>query len=83
MKSRGISHTNRALVHKTAVQRVRILIIGFVVQILAILNEIIVEIKLKLKLGKELECTDCRNARISREIDEMNMHFSGEFIETE
>ena len=41
------------------------------------------EMKLKLKLGKELECTDCRNARISREIDEMNMHFSGEFIETE
>ena len=41
------------------------------------------EMKLKLKLGKELECTDCRNARISREIDEMNMHFSDEFIETE
>ena len=41
------------------------------------------EMKLKLKLGKELECTDCRNARISREIDEMNMHFSGEFIETQ
>ena len=41
------------------------------------------EMKLKLKLGKELECTDCRNARISREIDEMNMHFSGVSIETE
>ena len=35
------------------------------------------EMKLKLKLGKELECTECRNARISRDIDEMNDHFNG------
>ncbi len=36
------------------------------------------EMKLKLKLGKELECTDCRNARIAREIEELYSHFSGE-----
>ena len=41
------------------------------------------EMKLKLKLGKELECTECRNARISRDIDELNMIFSGESIEEE
>ena len=35
------------------------------------------QMKLKLKLGKELECTECRNARISRDIDELNDHFSG------
>ena len=35
------------------------------------------QVKLKLKLGKELECTECRNARISRDIDEMNDHFNG------
>ena len=35
------------------------------------------QMKLKIKLGKELECTDCRNARISREIDRMNEHFDG------
>ena len=39
------------------------------------------QMKLKLKLGKELECTECRNARISRDIDELNMHFSGEAVE--
>ena len=36
------------------------------------------QMKLKLKLGKELECTECRNARISKDIDEINMHFDGE-----
>ena len=41
------------------------------------------EMKLKLKLGKELECTECRNARISRDIDELNCHFSGEAAEYE
>lgn len=35
------------------------------------------QMKLKLKLGKELECTECRNSRISKDIDEMNMHFDG------
>ena len=41
------------------------------------------QMKLKLKLGKELECTECRNMRISRDIDEMNAHFSGETVESE
>ena len=41
------------------------------------------QMKLKLKLGKELECTQCRNARISKDIDELNMHFSGETVDTE
>ncbi len=35
------------------------------------------EMKLKLSLGKELECMSCRNARISREIDALNDHFNG------
>ena len=41
------------------------------------------QMKLKLKLGKELECTDCRNARISKDIDELNMHFDGETVDSE
>ena len=35
------------------------------------------EMHLRLGLGKELECSTCRNARISREIDAMNDHFNG------
>lgn len=35
------------------------------------------EMKLKLSLGKELECMACRNARISREIDALDDHFNG------
>ena len=35
------------------------------------------EMRLKLGLGKELECSSCRNARISQEIDAMNDHFNG------
>lgn len=35
------------------------------------------EMRVRLQLGKELECASCRNARISREIDEMNDHFNG------
>lgn len=35
------------------------------------------EMKLRLSLGKELECMTCRNARISREIDALNDHFNG------
>lgn len=31
--------------------------------------------KLKLLLGKELECPQCRNQRISKDIDEINDHF--------
>ena len=41
------------------------------------------QVKLKMKLGKELECSECRNARISVDIDEMNSHFDGEAVETE
>ena len=41
------------------------------------------QMKLKLKLGKELECTECRNARISKDIDELNMQFSGETVDSE
>ncbi len=36
------------------------------------------EMGLKLSIGKKLECTHCRNRRISEEIDSMNRHFSGE-----
>ena len=35
------------------------------------------QMKLKLALGKELECTECRNARIAKDIDELNDHFNG------
>ncbi len=35
------------------------------------------EMKVKLNLGKELECMSCRNARISKEIDALNDHFNG------
>lgn len=35
------------------------------------------EMRLRLRLGKELECTSCRNRRISEEIDEMDSHFNG------
>ena len=40
-----------------------------------IVNQDRSEMKLKLDLGKELECTTCRNTRISHEIDELNQHF--------
>ncbi|MCQ2052669.1 MAG: hypothetical protein MJZ03_01860 [archaeon] len=33
------------------------------------------QMKLKLLLGKELECPKCRNQRISKDIDEMNDRF--------
>ena len=39
------------------------------------------QMKLKLALGKELECTECRNARISKDIDDLNCHFDGESVE--
>lgn len=35
------------------------------------------EMRVRLKLGKKLECMSCRNARISHEIDVMNDHFNG------
>jgi len=35
------------------------------------------EMMLKLKLDKELECMECRNRRIDREIEEMDNHFLG------
>jgi hypothetical protein len=35
------------------------------------------EMSVKLSLKKELECTACRNARISRDIDFLNAHFDG------
>jgi hypothetical protein len=35
------------------------------------------EMQLKISLGKELQCTVCRNARISQEIDSMNSLFEG------
>lgn len=35
------------------------------------------QMNLKLKLGKDLECTECRNARISRDIADLNAHFDG------
>lgn len=33
------------------------------------------EMRVKLDLGKDLQCMECRNARISEEIDAMNRHF--------
>jgi len=35
------------------------------------------EMKLKLSLKKNTECTFCRNIRISRDIEGMNEHFDG------
>lgn len=35
---------------------------------------------LKLSIGKTLECTQCRNKRISGEIELLNRHFNGEDI---
>jgi hypothetical protein len=34
------------------------------------------QVDVKIHLGKDLECSVCRNARISREIDDMNNHFN-------
>ncbi|MBR4504706.1 MAG: hypothetical protein IKP20_07040 [Candidatus Methanomethylophilaceae archaeon] len=36
------------------------------------------EMEFKLSLGKELECSSCRNQRIGREIDELDSIFSGQ-----
>lgn len=33
--------------------------------------------KMKLSMGKELECPLCRNGRISKDIEDINMHFDG------
>jgi len=41
------------------------------------------EMQLKLALGKELQCTACRNARISEEIDYLNNLFDGVIEEEE
>ncbi len=38
------------------------------------------EMDLKLRIGKSLECTTCRNIRISDDIDTLNRHFNGENI---
>jgi hypothetical protein len=35
------------------------------------------EMMVRLELGKDLECSKCRNQRISMEIDALNDHFSG------
>lgn len=35
------------------------------------------EMRLRLSLGKELECPSCRNLRIGQEIDLLNSHFDG------
>ena len=32
---------------------------------------------IRMGLGKQIECSHCRNARVSREIDELNNHFLG------
>ena len=34
----------------------------------------------KLSMGKPLECTKCRNKRISEEIELLDRHFNGEDI---
>lgn len=33
--------------------------------------------ELKFMLKKTVECTECRNARIARDIEELNAHFDG------
>ena len=33
--------------------------------------------RMRMDLGKSLECCHCRNRRISREIDDLNNHFLG------
>ncbi len=35
------------------------------------------EMNVRMMLGKELECSSCRNRRICREIDELDDHFNG------
>jgi len=35
------------------------------------------EVLIKKNLKKELECTSCRNLRISREIEALDNHFNG------
>lgn len=35
----------------------------------------------RMSLGKELECINCRNSRISREIDELNALYSGDGLD--
>ena len=35
------------------------------------------EMEFKISLGKELECSSCRNQRIGREIDELDSVFAG------
>jgi len=35
------------------------------------------EMKLKMSLGKELQCISCRNMRISQEIDALNNLYNG------
>lgn len=32
---------------------------------------------IRVGLGKQIECAHCRNARVAREIDELNNHFLG------
>ena len=39
------------------------------------------EMQLKLALGKELQCTSCRNRRISDEIDYLNDLYDGKIDE--
>jgi len=41
------------------------------------------KMSVKKSLKKNLECSTCRNARISREIDFLNDHFDGNFSEEE
>lgn len=37
--------------------------------------------KRRMDLRKDIECVHCRNARISREIDDLNAHFNGESVD--
>jgi len=39
------------------------------------------KIMIKRSLKKNIECTSCRNARISKEIDFLNEHFEGIVLE--
>lgn len=35
------------------------------------------EMGVRMKLGKELECASCRNRRIYKEIEDLDNHFNG------
>jgi hypothetical protein len=35
-------------------------------------------VRLKRRLGKDIECRTCRNERIAKELEALELHFSGQ-----